>query len=147
MLLILAMVSIKLVWDGGIITHAQNAVNVYNEAQTNELAQLNELIEQMKPLGGSSGDNNSGPEANWWEFRGTEETELAPYIQDEVMYGIAHNNEGYYVCRVKGIFDNINLDYIMLIGKTTMYIILLNDSTVDFYNNENNESYEKRKMV
>lgn len=64
------MVSIKLVWDGGIIAHAQNAVNSYNEAQTNELEQLNILEEQFKQYGGT---NESG---NWWEFRTGEAEEF-----------------------------------------------------------------------
>lgn len=71
-LLILAMVSIKLVWDGGIIAHAQNAVNSYNEAQTNELEQLNILEEQFKQYGGS---NNSQLQDGWWEFKDEKEKE------------------------------------------------------------------------
>lgn len=39
-LLILAMVSIKLVWDGGIIEHSKNAVNTYTVEQEKELIKL-----------------------------------------------------------------------------------------------------------
>lgn len=51
-LLILAMVSIKLVWDGGIINYAKYAVNKYNEAQQNEIEQLNAAF----------GENNDVPD-------------------------------------------------------------------------------------
>lgn len=40
-LLILAMVSISLVWKDGIINRANNAVHSYNDAQVNEAQQLN----------------------------------------------------------------------------------------------------------
>lgn len=49
-LLILAMVSIKLILDGGIITHAQNAVNEYKQAQVNEQKKLLETEEKMKKI-------------------------------------------------------------------------------------------------
>lgn len=135
-LLILAMVSIKLVWDGGIITHAQNAVNAYNEAQTNELAQLKKLEEEMLSLGGGNSGDNNDPEENWWEFRGDEETQLANHIQSEVQYVIATNNQQ-SVLRTKGIYENYAYDYIMITGETAMYIILFNDSTVEMYNRSN----------
>lgn len=50
-LLILAMVSIKLIWDGGIITHAKNAVNMYSEAETEEKIKLAYSDYKMVKLG------------------------------------------------------------------------------------------------
>lgn len=49
-LLILALVTIKLVLDGGIITHAQNAKNKYEEAQKNELEQLNNITSKIEKV-------------------------------------------------------------------------------------------------
>lgn len=62
-LLILAMVSIKLVWDEGIITHAKNAVNAYKDAQTNELEQFNELENEL--LGYSNGTSATQKKDIW----------------------------------------------------------------------------------
>lgn len=87
-LLILAMVSIKLVWDGGIIAHAQNAVNSYNDAQTNELQQLNILEEQMKPYGGS---NNSQLQDGWWEFKDDKEKTEIQFSDSEGL--VARNGD------------------------------------------------------
>lgn len=52
-LLILAVVSIKLVWDGGIITYAKIARDKYDEAQKNELEQLNEIFGENKNENGN----------------------------------------------------------------------------------------------
>ncbi len=46
-LLILAMVSISLVLNSGIIDRANNAVNAYNNAQINEQEQLNAVENYM----------------------------------------------------------------------------------------------------
>lgn len=46
-LLILAMVSISLVMNTGIIERSNNAVTAYNEAQTNEQQQLNAVENYM----------------------------------------------------------------------------------------------------
>ena len=46
-LLILAMVSISLVMNTGIIDRSNNAVTAYNEAQTNEQQQLNAVENYM----------------------------------------------------------------------------------------------------
>ncbi len=60
-LLILAMVSIKLVLDGGIIEHANNAVTSYNKAQINELEELNEIENKLV-------DIQSVKQAEWWRI-------------------------------------------------------------------------------
>lgn len=46
-LLILAMVSISLVMNDGIIGHANNAVTEYNASQVNEQQQLNSVLNWM----------------------------------------------------------------------------------------------------
>lgn len=54
-LLILAMVSIKLIWDGGIIAHAKNAVDKYGKTQQNEIDQINHIF-------GNNENQNNVPE-------------------------------------------------------------------------------------
>lgn len=71
-LLILAMVSIKLIWDGGIIAHAKNAVNKYEEAQRNETDQINNIF----------GNNGGGD-----EYKSDAPDELQKYVLGEELKG------------------------------------------------------------
>lgn len=71
-LLILAMVSINLVLNEGIIKRAQNAVNAYNSAQTNELKQLNYIENKV-------GKYDAG---NWWEPTTEEKEVLKEHIEN-----------------------------------------------------------------
>lgn len=133
------MVSIKLVWDGGIIAHAQNAVNSYNEAQTNELQQLNILEEQMKPYGGTNSDNN--PSGNWWKLRAGEAEEFEKN-------GSQAANGNMIACdsameNLVGFYDMGNGDPIdgLLIQKkngdsTEGFVCFLGDKTINGYNGE-----------
>lgn len=49
-LLILAMVSITIFLDSGIVPRANNAVTKYNEAQNNEMLQLNAADDYMNDI-------------------------------------------------------------------------------------------------
>lgn len=118
-LLILAMVSIKLVWNGGIINHSKNAVNIYNTAQTNELEQLNIVEEQMKRYTGV----NIAQEPTWWKLTETEIQELGGYdehgeldgtiaLSDEKMIEIGPlTKDGYSEMGISvAIWDNNNVN-------------------------------------
>lgn len=83
-LLILAVVSIKLIWSEGIIEHANNAVNAYNEAQTNEREQLNVLEEQIKQYNGN----------NWWNTTNQEKEILTNLKKNDESGVIAQNESG-----------------------------------------------------
>lgn len=76
-LLILAMVSIKLVWDGGIIEHSKNAVNAYNEAQQNEKDQITAAEQEMNKYG-----NNKTNTEDWYKLTEEEEEELRKHTND-----------------------------------------------------------------
>lgn len=51
-LLILAIVSIKIIKDGGIITHAQNATNNYKNEENKEKDLLNALSKRLAEING-----------------------------------------------------------------------------------------------
>lgn len=72
-LLILVSVSIKLVLDGGIIAHANNAVDKYGKAQQNEIDQINNIF-------GNNEDQNNAPE------------ELIKYVLGEDLTGQPFEN-------------------------------------------------------
>lgn len=98
-LLILAVVSINLVLNEGIIKRAENAVNAYDVAQTNELQQLNELENQL----GSTGVNEQ--KEPWYNLTEEEKTQLvnagAAEISDEgAMYGIEYIGQNNFTYRI-----------------------------------------------
>lgn len=57
-LLILVIVSINLVTNNNIFYHANNAVTLYNEAQNNEYAQLDDVLEKLNKYGNKESDIN-----------------------------------------------------------------------------------------
>lgn len=63
-LLILTMVAIKIVTDSKIIDHAENAANLYQKKQDNELEQLNLLEKELSQYGT---DSDSSSTSNWWQ--------------------------------------------------------------------------------
>ncbi len=69
-LLILAMVTIKIALEGGIIKHAENAAEEYQQAQTNELEQLNNAEEKMEQYSKKNVNNK------WWKLTDAEKEEL-----------------------------------------------------------------------
>lgn len=81
-LLILAMVSISLVMNSGIINHANNAVTAYNEAQTNELQQLNAVEDEMGKYTGTLSNSNL------WELSNEEKAELQKFQEENDAEGV-----------------------------------------------------------
>lgn len=65
------MVSISLVLNDGIIKKAQKGVNEYNEAQINELQQLNAVENEMSKYGDKKTDAS-----DWWKLTEEEKAEL-----------------------------------------------------------------------
>lgn len=127
-LLILAMVSIKLVWNGGIIAHAQNAVNAYNEAQTNELQKLNEIDEQMGEIG----------KAPWYRLTDVEKEELKPYLmvneEEKQTYGymIAGTDESNYQIILYIEESPVGEEICIGVPDGTVYVYPVSDKTGTF---------------
>lgn len=90
-LLILAMVSISLVMNTGIINHANNAVINYKEAEENEQKQLNVIEDEMEKY---------TENAEWWKLTEKEEKEIEDIGNGEYFVawnGITIQNGGKYV--------------------------------------------------
>lgn len=131
-MLILAMVSIKLVWDGGIIAHTQNAVNNYNEAQTNELEQLNILEDQMRQYGEIS---------TWWKKAESEEL-----LKTEGGYIVATDGKTKSV--VLGIDEENDSEIGLLIMIDERgYYYFLDDEFMKIMQNQHNELYKDENSV
>ena len=86
-LLILAVVSVQIITNQGIIQHAENAVNLYEQKQDNELEQFN-LVEQE--LNQYATGSNTGTSSNWWELT-EEEKQMISYDSDKQLSMIAMN--------------------------------------------------------
>ena len=94
-LLILAVVSVQIITNQGIIGHAENAASLYEQKQDNELEQLNLIEQELNQYAtGSDAETNN----NWWDLTEEELSELTPTeVNGNLrLYVIASNEEEYY---------------------------------------------------
>lgn len=120
------MVSIKLVFQNGIIKRTENAVNSYNEAQTNELQKLNELENQIANIG----------KEPWYNF--TEEEKNQLIANEHIIAQV--NDEKMIVVIDWRIVDGANFPVIQVLienGENSgTFIFAIEDFNCDVYNNE-----------
>lgn len=145
-LLILTMVSIKLIWDGGIIAHSNNAVNAYDKAQINELEKMN-IVEDYLTQFGQGGKTENNREELWNLIKSRAEN--PEYNDGFFIVGISGSDfsESGYIIGV-GIFkdadnnvDNIQL-YMTKENEYITYIMLMKDLSIDNANYLANQWYQ-----
>ena len=91
-LLILAMVSVQIITNQGIIQHTENAANFYEQKQDNELEQLNLVEQELNQYAtGSNTESNN----NWWEITEEERSQMKILIIGSSTYlMVTSNNVG-----------------------------------------------------
>lgn len=141
-LLILATVSIKLVWDGKIIDHANNAVTAYKTTETNELEQLNILDDQMKQYGGTKTETTLPDK--WWELT-EKENKIISFDERYSGFNIALNDN--FECRIVSMNNN-EKDVIIIDGidgQRGSYAFPISQNAKEYIEGNSGESIELYK--
>lgn len=85
------MVSVQIITNQGIIQHTENAANLYEQKQDNELEQLNLVEQELNQYAtGSNTESN-----NWWEITEEERSQMKILINGNTYLMVTSNKVGF----------------------------------------------------